>query len=210
MGGNALGDVALAAHEEFASPSAQHTCHQFRQGMHGRGIKHEADVGIASLQLIRPVLLGDHAPAHTDDHLGIRFLQVFILTDDGQRFFLRVLPHGTGVHQNQFGLGGIVGDGISHQACKSCDPLAVCLILLTAEGLHKALGRILACASVLCMDSRYLLRKAELPIYLLPGKFPGSSVFCLDFFHQTASVWKRNSTSAQGECPGGNRTVPRV
>ena len=198
MGGDSLGDIALAAHEEFPSPSTENARHQFRQGMDRCGVKHKTDVRIAPLQLIGTVLLSDHTPAHTDDHRGIRFLQMLVLSDDGQSFFLRVLPDSAGVHENQLRFCEIVGDGIAHQAGQAGDPLAVRLILLTAKGLHKAFGCIFPCPSVLCMDSSHLLRKAELPIYILPGQLPGSSVSCFDFFHQTASVRAKNSLSAKG------------
>ena len=169
MGGDSLGDIALTAHEEFSSPSAENPRHQFRQGMNRRGIKHEADVGIAPLQLIGTVLLGDHTSAHADDYLGIRFLQMLVLSDDGQGLFLRVLADRTGIHKNQLGLGGIVGDRISHQARKSCDPFAVRLVLLTAEGLHEAFGRRLTHAAVFFVDGGHLMCEAELLIYILRG-----------------------------------------
>ena len=77
----------------------------------------------------------------------------------------RVVADGTGVQHDDVGLVGLIGEGAAHLLQHTEDVLAVCHVLLAAEGIHHGLGT----AALALVDGFYFLCKFLLKGHCLLG-----------------------------------------
>ena len=78
----------------------------------------------------------DHAAAHADDLLRLRFFAVVERADVAQHAHLRVLAHGAGVDHDHVRLKLILRKAVAHLAEIAAQLLTVGLVLLAAVGVH--------------------------------------------------------------------------
>ena len=137
MYGKPLGDRALlAVLEELALAARQLVVEYLGKAIVIRRSEQKINIRIFVLDIVYAVLLRDHAAADTDKQVGILFFYMLELTGNRERFKLRMLTYRTGVNKYQVCLLRLRYDRIAHLLRHSAQPLAVRLILLTAEGLH--------------------------------------------------------------------------
>ena len=113
---------------------------QLRQAVQGRRSHYEIYVRIAEFDIVLAVLLRHHTTANGNNKRGIFLLEVLVLPYNGERSFFGVLANGAGVDYNKVSISRILYNGISHLFAHSRKLFAVCLVLLTAKGLHKCAG----------------------------------------------------------------------
>ena len=137
MNGKPLRDRALlAVLEEPALAACQLIVQYLGKAIVIRRSEQKIDIRIFVLNIVYAVLLRDHAAADSDKQLGIFFFYMLELPRDRQRFKLRMLAYRAGVYKNKIGILGLRHHRVAHLLRHSAQSLAVCLVLLTAEGLH--------------------------------------------------------------------------
>ena len=96
----------------------------------------QVDHRIGHLDLLRHVLLLDHAAADRDDLPRPRLFRVGQRADVAQHAHLGVLAHGAGVHDDHVGLKLVLGKAVAHLGEIAAQLFAVGLVLLAAVGVH--------------------------------------------------------------------------
>jgi hypothetical protein len=137
-----------------------------RQAVQRLRTEHEVDVRRARND--GRAFLARDAAAHTDQQVGIRFLEFAHAAQIGEDFFLRLFAHGAGVEENDVRVFGGVGLDEAFSGAEHVDHLVgVVLVHLAAKGLYiNFLGHRVSPFAV--VDLGALFKKVE---SLAPGLF---------------------------------------
>ena len=150
--------------------------------MHRTRVKGKGHVGVAVLQLVRPVLLGHHAAADAYQQTGIFLPEMLAGADDGQGLFLRVFPDGAGVHQNKIRFFHGFHPPVAHGDAESSQPFTVRFVLLAAEGQDIVTGGIFSHFSLRRKTESDPVRCRQLAFDFVRGEKSAGFGFVV-FFH---------------------------
>ena len=142
-------DLAVAAHRDalghgavvlFGGEDAPVLFHdlleQLRKAPQLVRAEYQVDHRIGHLDLLRHVLLLDHAAADRDDLPRPRLFRMGQRADVAQHAHLGVLAHGAGIHDDHVGLKLILREAVAHLGEIAAQLFAVGLVLLAAVGVH--------------------------------------------------------------------------